>query len=206
MLHSGPGDVAAVPATDLHRDDDQRLSYSSGDRELLRRYGRDDLARLSFAALPRTPFEALQRYFEDPIDAAELDEERVRALGFFRVPSPRELAAAERAFAAEGDPAARASRALEIAALHASCLALDDALRWIGTALAADPTTGKPEQVAVVQRVVRGQAVVYPDRIRAWLDALTAATRSSPLVAAMRQELRIQAERESARRERYLLP
>jgi spermidine synthase len=111
LINAGPEDVARLEAPYIYEDDDQRLSYSSGDRELLRRYPWDRLVQFSFAALPLTPFSELQQYFVEPILVRELDAERARALLRYDVPDPAEVEETENRYQTAGSPLDRMSTA-----------------------------------------------------------------------------------------------
>jgi SAM-dependent methyltransferase len=204
LLLTGPGDIERIEGVALHRDDDQRLSYSSGDRELYRRYHGRPLSFLSFAALPLTPFGELQRYFADPIPVAELDEERARTLSAYGVPSPRVLAEAEARFEAAGDPAERSARAFEVVALYERGLALEPELAWIERALAAHPTESRPALLARAAGVVERHAPIRSDRIRAWLATRPPEQRLSLVARAMTDALEEWERRERLRRAAYL--
>ena len=93
LFLTGPDDIASIDFPLIHREDDQLLSYSSGDRELLRRYlGLGEIARLSFAALPMTSMAKLQQYFDEPMPLEAIEEDRAAGLfQDFGVASPREL-------------------------------------------------------------------------------------------------------------------
>jgi spermidine synthase len=204
LLLTGPGDIERIEVAALHRDDDQRLSYSSGDRELYRRYRGRPLSFLSFAALPLTPFSELQRYFGDPIPVAALDEERARTLTPYGVPSPRVLADAEARFEAASTPVERSARAFEAVALYERGLALEAELAWIERALVAHPTESRPAPLARAAGVVARHAPIQSERIRAWLAALPPQQRLSLVARAMTDALEEWEGRERARRAAYL--
>lgn len=187
-LLTGPEDVARIEARVIYRDDRQQLSYSSGDRHLLRRYEiTGPMARISFTALPLTTFRELQRYFREPIPAAELDDERARTLERYRLALPSRIEALERLHAEAGRPGERVRHALRLAALHDRSLAKGPALDWIGRALAEGVAT--PADAAATRGVARHGKAVFGDRVRAWIEALPPEGRRSPLVAAMGREL-----------------
>jgi hypothetical protein len=189
LLLTGPEDVAAMQAPLIYHDDDQRLSYSSGDRSLLRRYEGEQLARLSFAALPVTPFSELARYFADPIDAVALEEVRACALGVFGLTSPRRLAEARSRFDAAVDPVARAAAALAVARLYDARLAKREALAWVERAIRARPDDRDPSRRSEARFIALNRIAVYAETLRAWLAGLPAELLGAPLAAAMAAEL-----------------
>lgn len=204
LLITGPDDVAALEAPTLHRDDDQRLSYSSGDRQLWYRYVDDGLERLSFAALPVTPFRRLQQYFADTIPAERLEEDRAHRLAPLGFASPRRLADAIRSYERSADGPGRARKALAVVELFAGGHRVGPALEWIERAIAADPGDGRPEHVAAARRFVAAHAAVHGEQIGGWLAQLPRAQAAAPLAEAMAAELRAFEERDAARRSRYL--
>ncbi len=204
FLIAGPDDVARMEAPCLHRDDDQRLAYSSGDRWLMRRYGDHGLAGLSFAALPVTPFRDLQQYFADPIPVAALEEARAGNLAELGFASPLRVAAEEAAFDLAEDPALRAQHAVALADLFAASHRVPESLFWFGKAVAAAPTDADSERTAAARLFVRDHVVVYSTGIRDWIATLSGAHRASPLAQAMIDELAAHDRREASRRARYL--
>lgn len=204
MLIAGPEDLAAVEARGVYHDDDQRLSYSSGDRVLLRRYEGDALERLTFAAAPITPFRALRRYFVQPIDAAALDEERAQSLEHYNVSSPATLAALRAMVRTARSPAAKAERALDLAWRLDRMGAKDRALIWLGIALRAHPEADGPRAVLRVRRMARNRIAVYADALRMWLSGLPDDLRETPIAQAVARELADHESREADRRSGYL--
>ncbi len=204
LLITGPDDIARMEASCLHTEDDQRLSYSSGDRALMRRYLGQGLDRLSFAALPVTPFDNLQQYFVDPIPVGELEELRAEALSQFGVVAPRRLAAAKGSFVITTDPQIKARTALTVAEIYAGGHRIDEALIWLGKAVDSDPVLGDADSLETTRRLVRSQCVVFGDKIREWIAARPDDQRAAPLVEAAAETLRGCDEREAARRSRYL--
>lgn len=192
LLVTGPGDIARMEAPCIHREDDLRLSYSSGDRELLRRYMRNGLAQITFAALPVTPFADVQQYFEDPLPVAALEEARANVLAEYGALSPGRLAAAP--------------DALAVAALYSRAHRMTEALEWMRRAIPADPAQTRTDSMAQARQIARSRGVLYHDQIRAWLASLSPQERASPLVEAVARELQGSQERESTRRSRYLRP
>jgi hypothetical protein len=204
LLITGPDDVAALEAPVLHRDDDQRLSYSSGDRHLWYRYVESGLERLAFAALPVTPFSRLQQYFADAIPAEELEEDRAHRLALLGFASPRRLADAIRGYEQSANGPGKAQRALVVVALLAGSHQVGPALTWLGRAIAADPGNAHPKSIAAARRFVAGHAAVYGEQIGAWLAQLPPDQAGAPLARAMASELRAFQERDAARRSQYL--
>jgi SAM-dependent methyltransferase len=89
LLLMGPEDVRRLDAPSPYDDDRQILSYTSGDRRLLRRYEGPALSRLSFAALELSRVEDLKDYFDPPLSAevaAEVTVERAAVALRFRAP------------------------------------------------------------------------------------------------------------------------
>jgi len=200
LLTAGPEDVARLEAPYIYEDDDQRLSDSSGDRRLLRRYHGTILPALTFAALPRTPFSELQRYFREPIPAAELDEERARALMLYGVPSPAEVDSAVEAWREATDLSARAERALRIAKL--AIADFDESLAWIGKGIASDPSIRDPGWIG---KWAAYHANLHARELGDWIDSLPPRARSCPIARIVKDELAKFRERERRQREGYLL-
>jgi hypothetical protein len=191
LLTTGPDDITRMHAPYIYRDDDQRLSYTSGDRQLLRRYrGTQYLTEISFAVLPITPFQELQQYFIDPIPAAELGEERARALAHLGLPSPREVAAAEQHFREAPDPESRARWAVRVAELRGRDVRA--ALPWLHRAIEAYPATPSPW----LRDWVRYHVRVHAAELRQWLDELSPSTRQASLARVIEDELERFADRE----------
>ena len=189
LVLSGPADIDAIPSGVIHRDDDQRLAYSSGDRELLRRY--QDLgwvARLAFTAVPITPFERLQRYFDWPLPAATLDEDRAAALAErFAVASPGDLERTVEHWERSRSSNERARLALRIASMHDGSLDKDQAYLWVGRAI--DDGAHGADATRVAREIARHGLHALADDLRAWLATLEPAERHSPLASAMAAEL-----------------
>ncbi|MHC4968262.1 MAG: spermine/spermidine synthase domain-containing protein [Planctomycetota bacterium] len=204
LLVTGPEDIARMEAPYLHREDDQRLSYSSGDRQLQYRYIGRGLDELSFGAVPVTPFANLQRYFADPIPTVELEAMRAAALSRYGVVSPPSLALAEDDFSRETDPKARSQRALAIAELYSRRHGIREALDWLQKAVAADPTDSRPESIESARQFAVSRSILYGREIREWLAKLPESHRASPLVKVIAEELRASEQREAERRSRYL--
>ncbi|MBI4603750.1 MAG: hypothetical protein HY721_17485 [Planctomycetes bacterium] len=210
LLVMGPEDVRALDAPLIYRDDDQALSYSSGDRWLLRRYEGPALSSLSFAALKLTPFEKLAGHFAPPLDAAlasEAEWERARAFSSYGVPEPQTIAEL-RAVPPGAGPAERARRALLLAQAHDRMLAKEEAYRHIGEALDAlegAPALTTEEHVALARKVVRHAIVAYEGAAARWLAAFAGRFRGSPLLAAMQEELASFRRREAERLRGYWL-
>jgi spermidine synthase len=204
LLVSGPEDISRQLPPILYHDDDQRLSYSSGDRELLRRHEGPLLAPVSFAALPLTPFESLKKYFQEPIPAGELEAERARSLVFYQVPDPAWLSEAGQAFSQASDPATRVRVAMNIALRYDQALAKDKAFSWIDKALSSNHQEASEELIKVARFIVLNRIAVYEARAREWIGTLARAYPKAPLVRAMQLELQAHEARERERRKGYL--
>ena len=201
LMTTGPDDIARMRAPYIYRDDDQRLSYSSGDRQLLRRYRGGRLAEISFSVLPRTPFRELQRYFLEPLDAAELDEERARALSRYHVPSPAALAAAEDAYDRSRFRGQRVESALRVARLHGPDF--ESSLAYLGRAINADPHYGSAGS-AWIDRWAGYHVHLRAPELRQWIAGLPLPTRGSPLARSVEAALERHQEEARARRAAYL--
>ena len=200
LINAGPEDIARMRAPYIYRDDDQRLSFSSGDRQLLRRYPFKRRISFTFAALPLTPFRELQRYFVEPIPVAELDEERARALrAGHHLASPAEVAEAEKRFRSAATPAARADWALRVAELRR--LDFEVSLAWLRRAIDAHPASGTDRRA---NAVARSHVHVHASELRHWIDALPPRARASRLVHAVENELKSYLEDEREQRSAYL--
>lgn len=202
MILTGPEDLAALDSAPIYHDDDQQLSYSSGDRQLLRRY-RHDVAALSFAALPLTPFEQLETHFDGPLDVALLEEQRACALKPFRMASPSAIAEQIARLEASDEPGERASAALAVAELHARSLALAPAIEWLERAIDAHPGDSRPASLETARRVVRPHAALFGGEIRSWLAGLSPEQRQSRVARAIADELAGFEDRAAAERSRY---
>ena len=201
LITTGPGDIARLQAPHIYRDDDQRLSYSSGDRHLLRRYRGGRLAEISFAVLPRTPFTALQRYFLEPLDAAELEEERARALSRYHVSSPAALAAAEDEYDRSRFRSERVESALRVAQLHGPDF--ESSLAYLRRAINADPHYGSGG-LSWIDKWAGYHVHLHAAELRQWIDGLPPLARGSPLVRSVEAVLERHRAEERARRAAYL--
>lgn len=198
LINAGPEEIARMGAPYIYSDDDQRLSYSSGDRELLRRYHGTTLSIITFAALPLTPFGNLQRYFAEPIPVAELDEERARALSLYQVPSPAELRAAEDRFRIATRPVDRVESALRVAQLRSHDFAAS--LGWLRRAIDAHPGYAS----AWVERWARHHVHFRASEMQRWIDDLPPTARFSPIAQSVAKEVEGFQEQERERRSDYL--
>jgi predicted membrane-bound spermidine synthase len=204
---TGPDDLVRIREAPILTEDDQSLSYSSGDRHLLRRYktaGTLILRRISFAEIPITPFAELQKYFEEPLPLEVLEEERARALSNFHVALPAEARAARENWELAREPAQRARAALVLAVQHDRVLRKRDALAWIAKAIEADPHSDNSRQRAAVRRIARNQIPTYAEVIREWLDSIPEDARGSALAQAVGIELDDHDRRIEERRAEYL--
>ena len=203
LINAGPDDIARLQAPYIYRDDDQRLGYSSGDRELLRRYPWDRLVQFSFAALPLTPFDELQRYFVEPIPTRALDAERARALLRYELPDPAELTLAEERYRTVETPLERMNSALEIARLRRRDL--EESLQWLGRAIEAQSEIGVARpSLSPARDIARTHVELHTARLQSWLDTLPPTVRGSRLAQAVANEVRRHEESEKKRRSGYL--
>jgi predicted membrane-bound spermidine synthase len=198
LITTGPEDVARMNAPYIYRDDDQRLSYSSDDRQLLRRYHGNTLSIISFTALPITPFSRLQQYFADPIPVAELDEERARALLMYRVHSPAELAAAEVRYNMTADPAVRAKHA--VTAAEVCCYEYEASLAWLGRAIESDPSC----YPSWIDGWAHYHSYFHSRELRQWIGTLDHGARNSSIVESIENELDRRKQSENERCSSYL--
>jgi spermidine synthase len=198
LIQAGPEDVARMEAPYIYHDDHQRLSYTSGDRQLLRRYYKTILTNITYAALPTTPFRRLQEYFVEPIPAAELDEERARALTLYQEPSPAAVAAEEERYRLATEPAARAEHAMRAAKLHA--LDFDSSSVWLRRVVDAKADF----QSDWVDDWARYHAHLHARELQHWVDSLPAAARTSPIAQSVGNEVEDFRKRERKLRSAYL--
>jgi predicted membrane-bound spermidine synthase len=208
-LLAGPAEVAGLEAPLVYRDDNQLLSYSSGDRHLLRLYEGPALAPIAFAALELTPFRDLAPYFDPPLSAelcAELDRERARSLFAYRVPDPDELAEALRRFEAGPGRPEKAYEAFRLASFYDACLKKDEAFRWLERHLENASVEPDSQRLEIARGIVRNHLAVYADLTERWIARFEAAHAGLPLVRAMRAELEAYRKRESAKNALYLFP
>jgi spermidine synthase len=189
LVMTGPEDVARMPEVPLNLEDRQQLSYTSGDRQLLRKFEEPRIIeRLAFTALPITPFSELQRYFDYSLPVAELERDRVAPMAErFRAPDPGRIARQRARYESSALPAAKAEAAVAIAALHDLTLAKGPALEWLARAL--DHGASTKSQAGVARKIARHGAAVYASEVEAWIEALPEPQQRSPLVATMREEL-----------------
>lgn len=213
LLFTGPVDVARMEAPFLHMDENQRLQYSSGDRDLLRRradtqpYWKLPVERLSFAALPMTPFENFAQYFTVPLPASELEEERTRSmLESYELTSPELLEGAAERFKEEPDPEEKAQLGMVIAERFDWRLAKKDALTWVAKAVAAYPEDNRPEQIARARGIAQHAIAIYAPELRQWLETVSRTSNTAPIVAAMKKVLAAYDEREAKRNAGYFWP
>ncbi len=203
LIIAGPEDVARLEAPYIYEDDDQRLSYSSGDRELLRHYPWDRLVQFSFAALPLTPFSELQHYFVEPIPVRELDAERARALLRYDLPDPAEVEDTENHYEIANSPRDRLNLALTLARLQRGNLAT--ALTWLRRAIDAqsEVNVARPDLGPALE-IARAHVDLHATKLQTWIDDLPKASRTTPLARAVEKVLQQHLEREQERRSAYL--
>ncbi|MBN1442557.1 MAG: hypothetical protein JXA90_07600 [Planctomycetes bacterium] len=209
LLITGPREIEAIQDAMIYRDDTQRLSYSSGDRELHRLYEGPMLSRLTFPALSLTSFSDLKTYFEPALSEEQISDltiERAASLAFFRVPDPREVLADLNAYRASPSKEERSARALSLARAFDGPGYKRTAYEWIRNALEAHSRENRPEQIEIARSIVRSGVAVYADIAQEWIDTLRRSYPGAPIVAAMRQELEQYRIREEAIEKRYLFP
>jgi SAM-dependent methyltransferase len=193
----------------VYRDDTQRLSYSSGDRWLLRRYEGPTLSRLSFPALELTPFRDLAGYFDPPLSpefVKTLETARAKSLSMFQVPAPAELERFRAAAAGAEDPRERAQAALSAAAMLDGMLRKEEAYAFVERAIGVMEQARippLPEDIGMARSIVRNGLAPFEDVAVKWLDRMERKAPGSALLTAMRGELKSYQEREAARKARY---
>jgi spermidine synthase len=205
LLLMGPEDVGRLEAPLIYRDDRQLLSYSSGDRGLLRLYEGPALSPLSFAALELSPFARLNAYFDPPLPPellGELEAERAASLAFFKVPDPHLLRAEVVGFQAALEPGERAGRALAIAKLLDGALRKKEAFTFVAQALAAQPEGRDPRHLEIARGIARNRVAVYHPLVEEQVRALLQRHPGAPLVAAMAEELEAYRQRAGRKRGR----
>jgi spermidine synthase len=206
---TGPEDIAAMPAPLIVRDDTQILSYSSGDRWLLRRYQGPALSPISFSALHLTGFAKLGGYFEPPLGAGtavDLELERAAALESFHVPDPRWVAAQREALRNGRESATRARIALDLAAALDAMLDKDEAFDFLAQALEAlegAAAPGAAEDEAMARRIIRNRLAAFEEKTSSWIEEMGKKHGRSPLFKAMREELGAFKQRDSMRLNGY---
>jgi spermidine synthase len=211
LLLMGPEDVRRLDAPSPYDDDRQILSYTSGDRRLLRRYEGPALSRLSFAALELSRVEDLKDYFDPPLSAevaAEVTVERAASLYAFGLQDPRALDAELAAMKASSDPVDRVRHALNLAAAFDASLAKKKAFEFLGEACAAAqaaPGAATPEVLAAARRIARNRLVAFEGEVARGIAELEARFGRQPITSALREELTAFRERERARRAPYWL-
>lgn len=198
LIQAGPEDVARMETPYIYHDDDQRLSYTSGDRQLLRRYYKTILTNITYAALPTTPFRRLQEYFVETLPVSELDEERARALTLYQEPSPAEVAAEERRYRTATEPTARAEHAMRVARLRG--LDVDSSSVWLRRVVEAKVDF----QSDWVDDWARYHAHLHAHELERWVGSLPPEARRSPIARAVESGVESFRERERERRSRYL--
>jgi predicted membrane-bound spermidine synthase len=202
LVLSGPEALDSVEAPPL-RDDVPLLSYGAADRYLTRRYEGPTLAKLTFNALPLSPYAKLQRYFGGPLPLPDLEDERAHVLSNFRFASPIEIAMAEERFyrALPGGP--RARRALALAGLHEQSGGKTASLAWIRVMLNEAPLLDSEPVDQSVRNLARHRIELESEQLRAWLEGLGPELRDTPVALAMADELAQHDARMQARRAGY---
>ena len=203
LINAGPDDIAELQAHYIYKDDDQRLSYSSGDREVLRRYPWDRLVQFSFAALPLTSFSELQRYFFEPIPVREIDAERARALLRYNLPDPLEVEETEYRYETASSPFERMKAALRLVRLLRRDL--EEGLSWLRRAIDAQSEIGVVRaDLGPAREIAQAHVDLHAVKLQTWLGALPPELRSSRLAQAVEDELQSHMESERERRSKYL--
>jgi spermidine synthase len=188
VILMGPADARGITDVPLLHDDNEQLSYGSGDRSLFREYYRSSpltLNRLSFAALPVSPFSELQEYFDEVFDPEKLEAERQRVLSIYQSVSPPQLAALEERYHRAATPAGQARLAMTLAELHDRRLAKPEALAWVAKALRADPKNDAPDNLAAARSIATNHIGCFEATIRRWLREQPPSMHSSPILRAM---------------------
>ena len=191
----------------IYHDDNQLLSYSSGDRHLLRLYRGSVLSRITFSAIELTRFRDLAEYFDPPLDAElskYLDAERARALRFFQVPDPNFIDAIIAEITDAKFAISRARRSLQVAAAYGRSLRRDRMFEWIDRALEHDPQLKSDDWMKTVGLLTRNAIAPFFDETEAWVERLAQKHGKVPLVSVMRDELASYRERKDARSTAYV--
>jgi predicted membrane-bound spermidine synthase len=224
LIIMGPEDIAGLTDGLIYRDDTQALSYTSGDRHLLRLFRGPLLSKLSFAELTLTPFAALNdaEYFEPALSAAQIEElerERAACLGRFRVPPPefmRPVVDKLESARQRGDWTTVAKHTTVLAYLMDGPLWKEKAYALLAHALNADPTLADAASLAKVTTIARNHISVFADDLEALLDGHTLPGvetgnvflehSTAPIVRALRTELDKYRRLEKKARGLYLFP
>lgn len=210
MIVTGAQDVRRIAAPYELRDDRPLLSYGTGDRWLTRRYVGPTLMPISFAALPRTPFDALRGLVDPPLSDEEVETltaDRVVALQTFHIPYPHEIERKNLAFELAGSTGERVDRALDLALMYDAQLDKESAFRAVEQglqALAAGRGQPRPEQLETARGIVRNRVAVYAGVCATWIERFESEFAGSALVAAMRAELAAHQAREAEFARGYL--
>lgn len=200
---SGPDSLSDLEGPGPFTDDRMELSYGSGDRWLLRRY-RAQVSRISFTTVPVTPFADLARYFRPPLTDEQvvlLDRERAASLEFYNEIDPQRIER-WRSMAEEGN----ARGHLALAAAHDVRLRKEDAFEEIRLALSVAPDNPRPEDLALVRRVVLNHVAVYHEATKRFVAEMGAQFPDAPLAQAMIDTYATIERLEEERRARYLFP
>ncbi len=243
LLLMGPEDVAKMEPPMhangepmFYRDDTQILSYSSGDRWLLRLYRGPVLSSIAFTGLALSSFHTLSKYTDPPLDATAaraLSKERAESLaGFNTYRSPPLVHALEQRLDAERraglefidgldvdalagvelrydaltQPFDKAALAMSIARAYDAILAKEKAYEWIGRSLEAYPENKLPQHVLVAATIVENRIAVWSDVAESSIDRLWSEHRGSDIVRAMMKVLEDYREREADKNAKYLFP
>jgi hypothetical protein len=212
MVVTGSADLRRIHAPYVLHDDRPLLSYGTGDRWLTRRYVGPILMPISFAALPRTPFEDLRAIVDPPLSDEEVEtltSDRVAALATFRIPHPREIERKNLALELAQSAGERADRALDLGLMYDAELDKEGAFRSVEKALEALAEVGgqaRPDQLETARSIVRNRVAVYADVCALWITRFERQFAGSALLAAMRDELAAHRAREAELSRGYLAP
>jgi len=202
-----PADISKMEAPVVYHDDNQLLSYSSGDRHLLRLYRGPVLSRISYPAVGSTRFRDMAEYFDPPLDGKltrHLDSERARSLAFFQAPDPNRIDEKIAEISASPVALVRATKSLSIAILHGKTFDRDRMFEWIDRALEHDPKLNLDTWTKNVRDLVRNGLAVFADDTEEQVGRLQGKHGNVPIVAAMRAELESYREREKVKNAEYL--
>ena len=231
-----PEDISRLEGPETYHDETQLLSYSSGDRELLRLYRGPALSLMSFRALGLSQIRAFAQFFHPPLERAEhaaLSRDRAISLTFFDPyshPAPlaerAPLQSAERQakiefiqgldflaldrklaqFEGVQDRAAKQGLAFSIARAFDGQLDKRRAFEWVRRAIAIDPSVGHEACKRLVSLIARNHIVPYQDIVREEIAKTAQAFPSSPIVAVLRGVLAQFNEEDRKRKATYWAP
>jgi spermidine synthase len=187
LIMAGPREVASVGVTLAYHDDDQQLSYGTGDSDLAWRHDGDALCFLSAMAMPRTPFVDLQAYFDEPLDVAALEQERAEGNANLGVLNPLRFGAAEREWRAlQGEDQSR--QAMVLASMLDRAGAKDAAMVWVARAVEGAPALTDAEYLRAARRVA-AHLIAYSPETGAAVDALARRWPDAPVARVMVEQV-----------------